>query len=155
MFLKVMLHFLPFFTFSEAFCCVVMDYSDCERFRNVLRHSLISWGFLKHSEAFSWVLSGSKCFLRVLRYYLTFWELWGVLMSTLLLWKVPGNSETFSDILGCFEAFWGVPMGVWKCLWRLRSNVLGWSGVGSERFLMVLKCSLTYWVALRHSEAFS
>ena len=105
---KVLKNYVAFFDvlrFSEALCGVVMDYSDCESFWNVLRHSLIFWSFLKHSHGF-WAD------LKV------FWRFWGVIWCS-------GNFEVLWCILIC-----------------------------CERFLEILRRSLTFWGVLRRCEAF-
>ena len=46
-----------------------------------------------------------------------FEAIWGVLIGP-EFWKVPEGSDTFFDILECSEAFWCILMRV-ECFWQV------------------------------------
>ena len=148
-FLNVMIRSLTFWGIlrhSKAFWGVSLILYSSKCLGKVLRQFSTLWGFLSYPETFSWVLSGSERFLKVLWHSVTFWS---VLLEMLVR---SHGSERFlevSDILWCFwcsEAFWDVLMGTehfWKTPWRLEasSNVVGWSAA----FAWLLKGFLRFW----------
>ena len=64
---------------------------------------------LCNSDTYSWVLSSSEGFMKVLRSFSEVLRVfWGIIIGYEQFWNVSEDFDAFSDLLGCSEAFLGV-----------------------------------------------
>ena len=109
---------------------------------NVMRRSLTLWDLLRHSKAFSWVLSCSERLLKVLSHFVTFMFF---LRRSKAFSLVMSSSKKFQKVLRRSLTFWDIQ----RCI-----EVFSWVERGSQRFLKNQRNYLMFWGVLRHSQGY-
>ena len=121
--LMILRHLWCLRVFLGYFLGVLVSLSYSNKFLKILRHSLICLDIPRLCKAISFVLSCSEKFLNNLSSSLTFKGalrisevIWGILLDSKQVWKLPEGSESYSVIV---SLFWGVlrcSRGFWAVL---------------------------------------